>query len=196
MANYGKRSGEHPARRGLIGHEMILLIESAPADRRRTNQWTIGAKTSTAQFAALREIELRAQRNLVIRCRKEWITKAKRHRTRNNAKAKIKKIRDCCHRTPYEPTSTFDHFGGCFGGRPSCVGGNRSSRRFGFETSACATSAQTALGLNTDVPDMPRVAIGTIKQTTVKDDSTTNTGRHDHGQIVIDTLRCAQPTFT
>jgi hypothetical protein len=196
MANNGKRSGEHPARRGLIGHEMILLIESAPADRRRTDQWTIGAKTSTAQFAALREIELRAQRNLVIRCRKEWVTKAKRHRTRNNGKTKIKKIRDRCHRTPNETPSTFDHFGGCFGGRPSGVGGNRSSRRLGFETSACATSAQTALGLNTDVPDMSRVAIGTVKKSTVENNPTTNARRDNHRKVVIDTLRCAQPTFT
>jgi hypothetical protein len=111
---------------------VILLIESAPADRRRADEWPIGTKTSTAQFATLREIELRAQCDLVIRCSEEWIAKAERHRTRNNCKTKIKKIRHCCHCPPNQPTSTFNHFGGCFGGRTSGVGGNRSSRRFGF----------------------------------------------------------------
>jgi hypothetical protein len=92
MAHNGKRSGEHPARRELIGHGMILLIESAPADRRRADERSIGAETSTAQFTTLREIELRAQCDLVIGCCEKLIAKAERHRTCNNSKTKIKKI--------------------------------------------------------------------------------------------------------
>jgi hypothetical protein len=132
MANHCQCSGEHPARRGLIGHEMILLIESAPADRRRADEWPIGAETSTAQFATLRKIELRAQCDLIIGCCEERIAKAERYRTCNDSKTKIKKIRHCRHRTTDESTRSFDDLRSRLSGRPSGVRSDCSSRRFGF----------------------------------------------------------------
>jgi len=147
----------------LISHALILPIESAPTDRCRTDKRTVSAKSSTTQFATPREIKLRARRDLVVCRDKERIAKAERDRTGDNSKTEVEKIRDGCDRTTDEPTSSFDHLRSGFSSRVTGVRRNRCSRRFGFETSVCAASAETTIGFNTDVPDMPSVAIGTIK---------------------------------
>ena len=71
----------------MIGHEMILLIESAPADRRRTNERTIRAETSTPKLTAPRKIKLCAQCDLVVCSSEERIAEAKRYRTSDNSEA-------------------------------------------------------------------------------------------------------------
>jgi hypothetical protein len=50
MTQHCESTGEHPSRRGLVGHDVILLIESAPAHRCGADERTIGTQTTAKQF--------------------------------------------------------------------------------------------------------------------------------------------------
>jgi uncharacterized protein (TIRG00374 family) len=151
LASYGWSSG------------LALRGDRLPSDRGGAHERPVATETRSHDARAASELEPRDRVELGLRGREERFAESERDGSGDYRETKVEQVHHRADDATDERSGSFDHVGGRFFRRPSRDGADGRTRGFSLQAAARTTRAQPPVRDDDDVPDVARVAGGSVE---------------------------------